>query len=116
MPAAKIHVDPDQLKEAAQTFSQQAEAVEKIFNSIKSKYDPLVEGGWIGQGETEYHKEQEEWTHPKLQRLQAALGHSATTVNQISKKFEDGDHEAGQALNPGGFFGFVMGLAASILE
>ena len=112
MPAAKIHADTDGLTDCSQKFEQQADAVEKIVNNIMKRYQPLADGGWIGQGAAEYKKEQEEETHKRLGRLYKSLGTASKTTAAVSKTFEEGDHEAGQVLNPGSFFQKLLSLIA----
>jgi WXG100 family type VII secretion target len=100
MPASKVQADHDYLQKLAQFWSEEADFVDQILQSIKGPYEELVGGGWIGEGARKYQQEQESFTHKKLANLSKACQSAASFTSRISKIFDDAETAAGSALHP----------------
>jgi WXG100 family type VII secretion target len=87
------------MEKVASQFSNAAEACSKTMQAVKSRYSPLAEGGWIGQGAEAYKREQEEQVFPEMQRLQKALQDAAKITQAINKLFQDASDEASSLLH-----------------
>jgi WXG100 family type VII secretion target len=90
------------MKDAAKTFAQAKDTIEKLERALKQAYEPLRGGGWIGrEGANKYFQEQESMTFPEIDRLKKALGTASSKTLRIAKIFEDKQNEAASALVQG---------------
>jgi len=85
MSAPTVRSDYDQLKNVAQTFNQQADALKGMNQNLQGNVDVLYNGDWIGQGQQAFIKEWIDEVSPTLKRLQEAMQESARITQQISR-------------------------------
>jgi WXG100 family type VII secretion target len=85
MSAPTVRSDYDQLKNVAQTFSSQSETLNGMNQNVRSCFDTLQGGDWIGPGATAFFKEMNDSVLPTLKRLQQAMSESNRITTQISQ-------------------------------
>jgi WXG100 family type VII secretion target len=94
MPASKVRVEHEQLDDITNRFASEAEAVERVAQSIRTRYEQLRNGGWVGQGAEMYFREMEGMVFPEIQRLQNALTNASRTTDRVLKIFLDAERDA----------------------
>lgn len=99
MPAPTIRADYDQLREIQNTFQREAEDIGRMLQNLRSAYDPLRQGDWIGPGANAFFSEMESSVYPSLQRLRNALDQAAKTTKQIADEIRQAEQEASNCLN-----------------
>jgi WXG100 family type VII secretion target len=97
--AAMVKCDYDMLKSVAQEFRKAADNIAKMNQDIKSKYEPLAGGQWLGQGAKVFKGEMEGEVLPTLTRLQAALSQAAEVTGQIDQLIQGAEQEASHTLS-----------------
>ncbi|MBM4423811.1 MAG: WXG100 family type VII secretion target [Chloroflexi bacterium] len=95
MSAPTVRSDHDQLQTIQNTFSQQADAISRMNQNIRSRMETLKGGDWIGEGARKFYSEMDEQVMPSLLRLQKALAEAARVTAQISRLFQNAENEAG---------------------
>jgi len=83
MSAPTVRSDYDQLKNASQSFSSQADTLNGMNQNLQSCMETLQGGDWIGQGAQAFYKEMGDSVMPTLKRLQNAMQESARITQQI---------------------------------
>ncbi len=96
MAAPTVRSDYDQLKQVAQNFSSQADAVNGLIQNLSSNVQTLEGGDWIGQGAQAFYKEWNDQDLPTLKRLQNALSEAARITAQISQIMHSAEESASQ--------------------
>ena len=98
MAIAIIRADYDDLGGAAKVFSQQNSALAKSNRRIKSAWDALQGGDWIGKGATAFYREMDGEVFPSLQRLERAMDEASKITQQISKVMKEAEDESSRVL------------------
>jgi WXG100 family type VII secretion target len=83
MATPRVRANHDALKQIVQKFSQQAEACQRMLQSVRSAKETLEGGDWIGRGATAFYQEMNSDILPALQRLVGALEKSSQTTLTI---------------------------------
>lgn len=109
MPAPRIRADYELLKRIVQIFNRESNATRRSLDRLRSNIDTLQGGDWIGQGATKFYQEMDLEVLPAVERLRAALNHSAQTTQQMSRVMEDAEDEAARLL------GILAGTAAAAM-
>jgi WXG100 family type VII secretion target len=99
MSAPTVRSDYDQLKNIAQTFSQQADLLNTMNQNLQSNVDVLYDGDWIGVGQQAFIKEWIDEVSPTLKRLQNAMSESARITQQISQTMKDAEDRASKVFH-----------------
>jgi len=99
MSAPTVRSDYDQLKNVAQTFSQQADVLQGMNQNLQGNVDVLYNGDWIGQGQQAFIKEWNDEVGPTLKRLQSAMAESARITQQISQIMKDAEDRASKCFH-----------------
>ncbi len=99
MSAPTVRSDYDQLKNASQSFSSQADTLNGMNQNLQSCVDTLQGGDWIGQGAQAFYKEWGDSTFPMLKRLQNAMTESARITQQISQIMKDAEDNASKCFH-----------------
>jgi WXG100 family type VII secretion target len=99
MSAPTVRSDYDQLKNVAQSFSQQADALQGMNQNLQSNVDVLYNGDWIGVGQQAFIKEWNDEVGPTLKRLQNAMAESARITQQISQIMKDAEDNASKCFH-----------------
>ena len=94
MAAETVRSDYDQLKNSAQSFRSQAEAIDKMNHDVHAAMETLQGGDWIGLGATKFFSEMNESVLPTLKRLHAALNSSAQKTTQIAKIMKEAEDQS----------------------
>lgn len=81
MPGEVLSFDSDQLDQIAQMFAQEANMVEQVSNYLRSKYEPLRNGDWEGEGAEKFFDVMESEIFPKLKKLQDYFEQSAQAAS-----------------------------------
>ena len=99
MSAPTVRSDYDQLKNVAQSFSQQADTLNGMNQNLQGNVDTLQGGDWIGQGAQAFYKEWGDTVMPTLKRLQSALSESARITQQISQVMKEAEDNASRVFH-----------------
>jgi len=99
MSAPTVRSDYDQLKNVAQSFSQQADTLNGMNQNLQGNVDTLQGGDWIGQGAQAFYKEWGDTVMPTLKRLQSALSESARITQQISQVMKEAEDNASKVFH-----------------
>lgn len=91
--ADEIKADYEQLEQVASRFSNQANTVQEVQQSIRSSMQNL-EDGWIGRGSTAFFAEMQGEILPAIQRLQDALEEASQVTKAIVQTMQQADEEA----------------------
>ena len=110
MPPDKIRVDYDGLKQIAQQFSQQAEAVSGTIRKLEQAANALRQGDWIGEGAKKFYEEYDSAVLPSLKRLGRALENGSQTTKKIDEAILQAEELAARLL--GGAAAAVAAAAA----
>ena len=94
MAAETVRSDYEQLKTSAQSFSSQAEAIDKMNHDVHSAMETLVGGDWIGEGARKFFAEMNDSVLPTLKRLQAALAEASRKTTQISNIMKEAEDQS----------------------
>jgi WXG100 family type VII secretion target len=99
MSAPTVRSDYDQLKNASQTFSSQADTLNGMNQNLQSCMETLQGGDWIGQGAQAFYKEMGDSVMPTLKRLQNAMQESARITQQISQIMKEAEENASKCFH-----------------
>jgi WXG100 family type VII secretion target len=78
----------------SQAFNQQADAIAKMNQTLKSCQETLQGGDWIGQGANAFQQEMNGQVMPSLGRLQKALTEAARLTAQMSQIIKQAEQDA----------------------
>ena len=95
--ADQTKVDYEALQSASQAFKQQADAIKRVQQSLKSKAQG-IKSTWIGKGQKEFDKEFEGSISPTYDKLVNALNEGGKVLGDLSKMFQDAEQEAKQII------------------
>jgi len=95
--ADQTKVDYEALQAVSQAFKQQADAMKRVQQTLKSKAQG-IRSTWIGKGATAFQKEFESEINPTYERLVGALNEGGKVIGDISKMFQDAEQEAKQII------------------
>lgn len=98
----KFRADYNQLNNIANVFNQQADAINSMNQGIRSCFEDLKGGNWIGKGADKFNTEMQDSVLPKLQRLQRALASAARATKKISQVAKQAEEESSNCLNGSG--------------
>ena len=99
MPAPTVRSDYDQLRNVAQSFSQNADTLQNMNHNLQGNVDVLSNGDWIGQGEQAFIKEWNDNVNPTLHRLQRAMAEAARITQQISQVMKEAEDNASKVFH-----------------
>lgn len=74
----------EDLNKIAGVFSQQADAVRSMSQSLKSSFDTLQGGKWKGKGSKKFFDEMNNSVVPACKRLEQALSQAASVTKKIA--------------------------------
>lgn len=89
----EIKADYDQLEQVATGFTNEAQAIEEMFQSVRGGMDNL-QGAWVGRGSDAFFAEMQDEVIPALNRLRDALNDAGQVTKEISQTMEQADEEA----------------------
>ena len=92
--ADEIRADYDKLGQVASRFDKQAQQINEMIRKIKSDYEKLHGGGWIGMGAESFFQEMQSMVMPAAQRLEAALKTGSQVTKEISQRMRQAEEEA----------------------
>lgn len=90
----EIRADYDALEQVANQFAAQSQAIQQMLQNVKSTMDPLLGGGWIGEGSDAFYSEMESVALPATQRLQQALEEASNVTKQIMQTVKQAEEDA----------------------
>lgn len=105
-----IQVDYDGLNKIVGNFEYQAQFVQDITQKIADQVEVLKNGTWIGVGADAFYVEMDQICFPNLQRLQQALLHSASAIQDMIKIMGEAEEIAEQQVNLSGSTGDTTGI------
>lgn len=82
----------------SQEFRKASDDCAKMAQDLKSKYDPLVSGAWIGEGANKFKAEMESDVIPVIRRLHQNLGEAANLTAQMEQIIHEAETEASNIL------------------
>lgn len=89
----EIKANYDELEQIATGFTNEAQAIEEMFQSIRSGMDNLQDA-WIGRGSDAFFAEMNDDIIPAINRLRDALNDGGQVTKEISQTMQDADEEA----------------------
>lgn len=95
--ADQTKVDYEALQAASQAFKQQADAIKRVEQALKSKAQG-IRSTWIGKGANEFQKEFEGNLVPTYEKLVGALTEGGKVLGDLAKMFQDAEQEAKQII------------------
>jgi WXG100 family type VII secretion target len=98
MPSEKVRSNHDELGKITQSFKAEADRTQQMVQSIKSAYDPLRGGDWIGKGATKFFQEMEGDVFPHCKNLKQALDEAAKVTKQVSDIMRQAEQESSNCL------------------
>lgn len=94
MPGKLVRSDYDQLKNIANAFRQQEDAVKQTTQKLKRIIDQLNGGqDWVGVGATAFYQEMDGEVMPAMGRLQNALSQASRTSDQVAQVYKEAEDE-----------------------
>jgi WXG100 family type VII secretion target len=85
MPAAnKVQLNYEEVFGIRDRFARQADVVNTMMQTVRSKMDVLQNGGWIGHGADAFFQEMQNEVLPGVQRLQSALTQASSELQRMS--------------------------------
>ncbi|MCU0498573.1 MAG: WXG100 family type VII secretion target [Anaerolineae bacterium] len=84
---------PDLLK-TAEYFKYQNQRFSEFLIKLKTSYEALRSGGWMGEGADEFFEEMESSFFPRFQRMMQALGETDHAIRQIHDIFQEAEEQA----------------------
>lgn len=94
MPAPVVAAKYDELRNIAQSFNDQSEIIDGVFQRVLNQFDVLQAGAWQGINANRFFDEMESEILPALIRLTHALKKSDETVRRIITILQEGEEEA----------------------
>lgn len=92
--ADEIKAEYDQLEQVASRFSNQSQAMEDSLRDLRSKFEKLEGGGWIGLGADAFIAEMNDEIIPAMTRLINALAEGNRLTNEVSRTIQAAEDEA----------------------
>lgn len=89
-----IQADYEQLDQIAGQFTGQGEATAALLQRVRTDFQQLENGGWLGRGADAFFKEMNGELLPALTRMGAALELATKTTQEISGIVRDSEEEA----------------------
>ena len=112
MAAPKILANYDQLVQIAQRFGREAEATQRMLDSVRQAMSTLEAGDWVGQGASAFYAEMNSAVLPSLTRLTRALADAQYVTIQVRREIEAAEAAAAAVLNGQGTTGGASGGAS----
>jgi len=103
-----IRVDYDLIKKIADAFRTKETDAQSVIQKLKSPFDTLKGGDWIGVGATAFFNEMDSEVLPAMKRLQNAM----TEGDRVSKEIERLQHETESSITA--LFVNIPGLDMSV--
>ncbi len=94
MASDEIKVEYDQLDQIRSRLSNQAQAIEQMLREILAAYDPLQDGGWMGQAANAFFAEMNGEVLPACQKLFNAMNDASQVTNEVSNIMKRGEQDA----------------------
>lgn len=94
MASSQVRGNYEDLNKMSQAFNQQADAIAKMNQTLKSCQETLQGGDWIGQGANAFQQEMNGQVMPSLGRLQKALTEAARLTAQMSQIIKQAEQDA----------------------
>ena len=92
--AEEIRADYDKLGQVASRFDKQAQHIDEMMRKVKSDFQKLEQGGWIGHGADAFFQEMHNLVFPATQRLENALKTGSHVTKEISQRVRQAEEEA----------------------
>ena len=105
----KFLANYDQLAQIAQRFGREAEATQRMLDTIRSAMNVLEGGVWVGQGARAFYAEMNSAVLPSLMRLTRALANVQRVTIQISREIKAAEDAAAAVLHDDGATGSTSG-------
>jgi WXG100 family type VII secretion target len=99
MTAPTVRTDHEKLQSIAQSFSTQADNINKVNQQVKSRLSTLQSGDWKGKGATAFYQEMSDQVLPTMQRLNNALAQASQITKQISAIMKEAESEASKCFH-----------------
>lgn len=95
----KIDVNYEQLQQIAKMFDTEADGIQQVLNSTKSRVDALVNAGWKGRGSETFFAEQQNIVLPSLNRLVKALHDASQVTQKVMQIYSSAEEQAKNLFN-----------------
>jgi WXG100 family type VII secretion target len=94
MATSKVQANYDELATIQSRFTEMADRVAQLTQKVRSDYDRLESGGWIGRGSEAFFAEMQDLIFPSLGRLQNAFEVASQRTAEIANKFHEAEDQA----------------------
>jgi WXG100 family type VII secretion target len=98
MAAPIVRTHHDALKQIGAQFGQEADAAQRMLQSLRQHKDALANGGWKGKGATAFLREMDSSILPSLANLHKALQQAQRVTAQISARLRQAEQDAAAVL------------------
>ena len=98
MASEKVRSNHDELNQIGQSFKSEADRTRQMVQKIKSAYDPLRGGDWIGKGATKFFQEMENDVFKHCKNLEQAMNEAAKVTKQVSDIMRQAEQESSNCL------------------
>jgi WXG100 family type VII secretion target len=98
MPAPKVRIDYETMKQIARAFARESETAGRTLQNLQRSMDVLQRGDWIGKGAKAFYQEMEQDVLPSMRRLSQALGSASSVTLQIVQLMQGAEDEASAIL------------------
>jgi WXG100 family type VII secretion target len=78
----------------ANRFTNQAHTIDEMLRKVKSAFEKLEHGGWIGRGADAFFQEMHSTVLPAVQRLEKALETGSQVTKEIVQQVRQAEEEA----------------------
>lgn len=99
MSASIVQANYDTLEQVSSQFNVLQQNAEDVVKGVKSRMDPLLGGGWEGEGREKFESEMSQTVLPRLNRLCESLGETARMISTISSTMREAEENARNLLN-----------------
>jgi len=90
----EIRADYEELENLASRFAHQSEATQQLLEKVRSRMDPLRNGGWEGRAAERFFGEMDGEVIPVSQKLQAVLENGSQITRAIIQMVRQAEEEA----------------------
>jgi WXG100 family type VII secretion target len=89
----EIRADYEQLEQVANRFVNQSQAIEGMLRSVRSRFEKLEQGDWIGLGADAFFAEMRGEVLPAVTRLIEALAEGSQVTKEIGQHMQQAEDQ-----------------------
>lgn len=89
----EIRADYDQLGQVASRFVNQSQAIEGMLRTLRSRFEKLERGDWVGEGADAFFAEMHGEVLPAITRLITALAEGSQVTKEIGQHMHEAEDQ-----------------------